>query len=135
MSLLKQIKLSQKIAVQHQQVIRELQLLSQDIERCEKTITGLSEQLQSINTRHQGPRDTRQDIAYLSDLLDCAKKKLAWEKQLGSLQKRTPLVLEKMSKLVNDPQNPPSEEARDEMLRSLQSVQATMERLQQVKTN
>ena len=133
MSSLKQIKWSQKVAAQHQQVIEELQVLAKDIERCEKTITDLSQQLQAINARHQGPRDTRRDIAYLSDLLECAKKKLAWEKQLASLQKRTPPLLEKMSKLVNDPTHPPSEEARADMLRSLQTVQATMDRLQNVK--
>jgi len=65
--------------------------------------------------------------------LECAKKKLAWEKIIASLQKRTPQLLERMSKLIHDPQNTPSEETRSEMLGSLQSVQAAMERLQNVK--
>jgi len=133
MSSLKQIKLSQKTAALHQEVVSELQALSKEIERCEKNITDLSKELQLVNSKHQGPRDTRQDIAYLSDLLGCAKKKLTWEKHIASLQKRTPLVLQKMARLVNDPVNPPSETARADMLRSLQSVQATMERLENVK--
>jgi hypothetical protein len=40
-----------------------------------------------------------------------------------------------MLKLINDPQNPPSEESRAGMLGSLQAVQAAMERLQNVKAD
>ena len=133
MSSLKQIKLAQKTAGQHQQVIAELNELVKDIERCERTMDSLQKELQAVNGRHQGPRNTRQDIAYLTELLECAKKKLAWEKLIGSLQKRTPEVLEKISRLLHDPVNPPSEQTRATMIQALQSVQAAMERLQQVK--
>ena len=133
MSSLKQLKLAQKAASQNQQVISELNALVKDIERCEKTIVSLQKELTAINTKFQGKRDTRQDVEYLTGLLDCAKKKLAWEKQIASLQKRTPELLQQMAKLLNDPLNPPSEETRTQMLQSLQSVQATMERLQAVK--
>jgi hypothetical protein len=134
MSSLKNLKLAEKAANEQLQVILELETLVKDIERCEKTIVGLNQQLQSVNSKYQGRRTTREDIAYLTDLLECAKRKLAWEKNIASLQKRTPAVLEKMSQLIHDPQNPPSEESRAAMLASLQAVQAAMERLQSVKT-
>jgi hypothetical protein len=133
MPSIKEIKLSQKTAAQQQQVISELNALVKDIERCEKTMTTLMAELQAVNSKYPGKRSTREDVAYLTDLLECAKKKLAWEKQIGSLQKRTPELLEKMSRLFNDPQNPPSEEIRAGMLKSLQLVQNAMERLQALK--
>lgn len=133
MSSIKDLKLAQKAANEQQQVISELKTLVKDIERCEKTILGLKQELEVVNSRHQGRRTTREDVAYLTDLLECAKKKLAWEKHITSLQKRTPQLLERMSKLIHDPQNPPSEVSRNAMLSSLQAVQAAMERMQNVK--
>src|SRR4051812_5847248 len=133
MSSLKQIKLADKAAGQSRIVIAELQSLVKDIDRCERTMTALKTELASVNAKHQGPRNTREDIAYLTALLDCAKKKLAWEKTIASLQKRTPDILGKMMSLINDPQNPPPDETRGQMLNSLQAVQGAMERLQQVK--
>jgi ribosome-binding ATPase YchF (GTP1/OBG family) len=133
MSSLKQIKLAQKAAGQCRLVVADLQSLVKDIDRCERTMTALKTELAAVNSQYQGPRDTRQDIAYLTALLDCAKKKLAWEKTIASLQKRTPDILNKMMSLINDPQNPPPEETRNQMLASLQAVQGAMERLQQVK--
>src|SRR5882762_293639 len=132
MSSLKEIRLAQKGAARQTQVILQLKSLVKDIERCERTIVELKNELESVNQKYQGRRTTREDIAYLTDLLACAKKKLAWEKHIGSLQKRTPEVLEKMSKFIHNSQNPPSEETRAEMLGSLQAVQAAMERLQSV---
>ena len=133
MSSIKQLKLAQRAAGQHQIVVSELKALAQDIERCEKTILKLQQDLIAINTKFQGKRSTREDVEYLSGLLECAKRKLAWEKQIASLQKRTPSLLEQMQRFLTDPQNPPSEETRTQMLQALQSVQATMERLQTVK--
>jgi hypothetical protein len=133
MSSLKDLKLAQKAANQQREVISELKMLVKDIERCEKTIVNLTVELQGVNSKYQGRRTTREDVAYLTDLLECAKKKLAWEKHIASLQKRTPQLLERMSTLIHDPQNPPSEESRGEMLGFLQAVQAAMERLQNVK--
>lgn len=52
---------------------------------------------------------------------------------MASLQERTPLILEKLSRLIDDPKNPPGEEMRAEMLRALQGVTAAMEHLQNVK--
>jgi hypothetical protein len=133
MSSIKQLKLSEKSAQQQRQVIAELNAIVTDIERCEKTIHDLQRELAAVNSKYPATRTTREDIAYLTDLLKCANKKLAWEKQIASLQKRTPAVLEQMSGLLNDPQNPPPDAIRTEMLGALQKVQVTMERLQNVK--
>jgi len=104
-------------------------------ERAHMTDDDLKAELESVNSKHQGRRTTREDIAYLTDLLKCANKKLIWEKQLASVQKRTPVILETVSRLMNDPQIPADEQLRTEMLRSLQAIQATMERLQSVKSD
>ena len=132
MTSLKQIRLAEKVAAEQRTLISELNNVGRDIERCERLITDLKEDLDKINAQFQGPRTTREDIAYLSGLLACAKRKLAWEKQLGSLQKRTPLLLERMTQLLGDPANPPTEEVRADMLRALQVIQSAMERLQNV---
>ena len=131
---LKQIKRAEKNAVQQQQVVLELQALVKDIERCQQTITDLQRELAAVNSRYPAQRTTREDIAYLTDLLKCANKKLAWEKHIASLQKRTPAVLEKMSRLLNDPGGSPADPTRAEMLRALQELQAAMERLQNTPT-
>jgi hypothetical protein len=130
MTSARQLKLEQKGTSQLQRAISELQKLAQDIGRCEKTISALQGELAAVNTKHANRQTTRDDIAYLTALLDCAKKKLGWEKQIMSLQKRTPVLLEEITRLMNDPKNPPPEELRAQVLESLQQVQATMERLQ-----
>lgn len=127
---LKKLKQAEKGLFQQQQLISELNAIVRDIERCEKTMAALKTDLEAANAKFQGQRSTRDEVAYLSALLECAKRKLAWEKQLGSLQKRTPAVLEKMAALLNDPQNPPAEQTRAEILQALQKVQAAMARLQ-----
>jgi chromosome segregation ATPase len=132
MTTLKDLKLAEKSAAEQRALISELNGVLKDLERCEKTIADLKAELEGINSRYQGPRSTREDVAYLTDLLACAKKKLTWEKHLTSLQKRTPLALERLGRLMNDPKNPPPDEVRAEMLRALQSIQAAMEKLQRV---
>ena len=134
MQSIKDLKLAEKSVVLQQQVVAELNTLVRDIERCEKTILDLQNELSAVNAKYPTPRTTRQDIAYLTDLLKCANKKLAWEKQISSMQKRTPATLERMAQLLNDPRNPPADEMRANMLRALQGVQAAMERLQSMKT-
>lgn len=134
MSSLKQLKTEQKLAGQQLEVVRELETLVKDIERAENTITTLKTELEGVNVKHQGRKTTREDIAYLTDLLRCANKKLAWEKQIASLQKRTPLLMERMAKLINDPAAP-GDNSRAAMLACLQKVQASMERLQGVKVD
>jgi hypothetical protein len=134
MASIKELKLAEKSVVLQQEVVSELNTLVRDIVRCEKTILDLQNELTGVNTKYPSPRTTRQDVAYLTDLLKCATKKLAWEKQIASMQKRTPATLEKMAQLLNDPKNPPADAMRVEMLRALQGVQAAMERLQSLKT-
>src|SRR6266702_3028849 len=129
----KQLKLAEKAAREQREVILQLNALVNDIDRCEKTIAGLKVELDAVNAKHQGRNSTREDIAYLTDLLVCAKKKLAWEKQMASLQKRTPDLMDRITRLMNDPQAPPAEEMRTEMFRALQQVQAAIERLDKVK--
>lgn len=133
MVLLKQLRAEEKSAWHQRQVVTELNSIVKDIERCEKTIGELQIELAEVNAKHQGPRSTREDIAYLTALLGCAKKKLGLEKQIGSLQKRTPTVLQQMSALLNDPLNPPAEQIRTDMLQALKKVQDAMERLQATK--
>ena len=132
MSASKQIKEGQRAAQRHLMLIAELQELVADIERCEKTISNLQVELNAVNAKYSGQRTTKQDVEFLSVLLECAKRKLAWEKQIASLQKRTPELLERMTSFLNDPINPPSNETRAQILQSLQAVQATMERLQKI---
>jgi cob(I)alamin adenosyltransferase len=133
MSSLKQFKASEKNAAHLQEVVQKLNTLVADIERCEKTILDLKNDLEMVNTKHQNRQSTREDIAYLEDLLKCANKKLTWEKHIASLQKRTPALLEEVVKVVNDPNAAPDADIRAKVLGSLQSVQAAMERLQNVK--
>ena len=134
MSSLKEIKLAEKSQADQKSLMADLKGLLRDIERCEQIIMNLKAELDAINAGHQGPRTTREDIEYLSGLLAYAKNKLNWEKQLASLQKRTPLALEQMTRLLNDVKNPPGEESRAAMLQALQSIQAAMERLQKAAT-
>jgi uncharacterized protein YoxC len=128
----KQIKQDEKNRSQEQQLIGELNSVSEDIERCESTLTRLTADLEAVNAKFQGPRTTRQDVDYLTELLDCAKRKLAWEKQLASIQKRTPEALDRMAKLLGDVQTAPIDAGRMELLQALKRVQASMERLQNV---
>ncbi len=134
MQSIKDLKLAEKSVILQREVVTELNTLVRDIERCEKTIVDLQNELNEVNAKYPTPRTTRQDIAYLTDLLKCANKKLGWEKQIASMQKRTPSTLERMARLLNDPKNPPEDEMRVNMLRALQGVQAAMERLQNMKT-
>jgi hypothetical protein len=135
MSSIKDLKVAQRAAVRHQQVISELKGLVKDIERCEKTMTRLKTELEAANSKYPMPRTTRDDVAYLSALLECAKKKLAWEKQIASLQKRTPELLQEMMGFINDPKNPPPDSVRAGMLQTLESVRNAMEKLHNVFPN
>ncbi len=129
----KQLKLEQKINSQQKGVVGELHVIAQDIERCEKSIISLQEELGSVNARHANRQGTEQDIRYLEDLLVCAKKKLIWERQMASLQKRTPELMQRIEHLVNHPESNPDEQTRASLLESLNTVKAAMERLQTAK--
>jgi hypothetical protein len=133
MGSIKDYKLAEKRAAEQREVIAELQAIVADIERCEKTITDLKNDLVKVNETHKDRKTTREDIAYLEDLLRCANRKLAWEKHIGSVQKRTPATLERMTALINDEQFPPDAPTRAAMLQTLQAVQTAMEKLQGAK--
>ena len=130
MATLRKLKLEAKSAVEQQQVIRELNGLVADIERSDRTISVLKRELETINSKYKGPRSTREDVAYLTGLLECAKKKLAWEKQIASLQKRTPQLMERIARIMNDPEAAAVPETREQMLRALQAIQSAMEKLE-----
>jgi len=121
-------------AAERRRVIAEANRLAADIVRCERTIASVLADLNSVNAKYQGPRTTREEVDFLKVLLDCAKRKLAWEKQIGSLKKRAPAVLENMMKIMNDADHPPSEELQNQMLGALQAVQGALQRLQAVET-
>jgi hypothetical protein len=133
MSTSRQIKEEQRVTGLQKGVVGELQALVKDIERCEKTVQGLKTELQAINERHANRTTTQDDISYLEDLLACARKKLVWEKQIGSLQKRTPELMQSVEELVNHPNSNPDEETRNALMASLTEVQASMRRLNEIK--
>jgi chromosome segregation ATPase len=135
MGSIKDYKLAEKRVAEQREVISELQAIVNDIERCEKTIHDLKNELVQLNEKHKDRKTTREDIAYLEDLLKCANKKLTWEKHIASLQKRTPETLQRMTTLINDTQFPPDEPTRAAMLQVLQSVQGAMERLHGAKVD
>src|SRR5947209_2739610 len=129
----KQLKEAQRVAFQQRGIIGELQELVRDIERCEKTIVALKAEMEAVNAKHANRQSTQEDIHFLEDLLACAKKKLVWEKQLGSVQKRTPDLMQRVEAVVNHPDSNPDAETRDALLNSLNAVKAGVDRLSQAK--
>ena len=115
------------------EMLEELSGLVKSIERAETLLAELKGETDEMNATHQHRRTTREDIAYLEDLLKCAKKKLAWEKQMETVAKRTPEVLAKVSTAMNDATNPPEPEIRIQVLDLLQVVQDAMSRLDAAK--
>jgi hypothetical protein len=117
------------------EMLDDLQSLVKSIERAETLLAELKRDTEAMTARHPTTRrTTREDIAYLEDLLTCAKKKLAWEKQMEALAKRTPEVLVKVSTAMNDTVNPPADQVRSGVLTLLQTVQAAMSRLDAAKS-
>ena len=129
----KQIKEGQRVATQQQAVILDLQSIVRDIERFEKAVAGLKDELEQVNLKHATRQTTQDDVHYLEDLLSCAKKKLVWEKHLASLQKRTPDLMKRVETLVNHPESRPDEETRAKLLESVYNVKAAMDRMQGAK--
>lgn len=126
-------KLLRKSNVLQGEMLEELSTLVKSIERAETLLAELKSETEEMNAKHQHRRTTREDIAYLEDLLKCAKKKLAWEKQMEAVAKRTPEVLAKVSTAMNDTTNPPEPELRIKVLDLLQVVQGAMTRLDAAK--
>ena len=125
----KDLKEAERIANQQRLIIGELETLARDIERAERTIITLKEDLDQVNLKHANRQTTQDDINFLEDMLACAKRKLVWEKQMASLQKRTPDLMQRIEELVNHPQSSPDEQTRASMLGALQQVQESMKRL------
>ena len=121
-------------AAERQRVLAEVNHLARDIGRCERTIASVLADLNLVNAKYQGTRNTREEVEFLKVLLDCAKRKLAWEKQIASLKRRAPALLESMAKVMNDRDFPPTEELKTEMLHALHLVQSALERLQALET-
>jgi predicted nucleic acid-binding Zn-ribbon protein len=130
----KQLKEAQRVAFQQQEIITELQALVRDIERCENTIIALKTEMESVNRKHADRQTTQDDINFLEDLLACAKKKLVWEKQLASLQKRTPDLMKRVEAVVNHPESNPDEKTREAILTSLNAVKSGIDRLSAAKS-
>lgn len=135
MSSGKSQRLARKTALLQQAVTHELESLVKSIERGEILLAELKEDTNAMNAKHQHRRTTREDIAYLEDLLKCAKKKLAWEKQMENVAKRTPVVLAQVSSVMNDTKYPPDDEKRAEVVALLHSVQTAMTRLDVAKNS
>jgi hypothetical protein len=133
MSSGKSRRLARKTALLQQAVLHELESLVKTIERGETLLTELKEETTAMNAKHQHRTTTREDIAYLEDLLKCAKKKLAWEKQMENVAKRTPVVLAQVSSVMNDTTYPPDDQTRAQVVAFLQSVQTAMTRLEVAK--
>lgn len=130
MSLNRYIQQGHVKAAERRRVLAEMQQLADSIARCEETISSVMTELKAANTKYEGSRTTKQEVEYLTILLDCAKKKLSWEKQIASLKKRAPEILEKVSKIMSDRDHPPPDELKAELLHSLKIVQTALERLQ-----
>jgi hypothetical protein len=135
MTSAKQFKLREKSLSQQLEVIEDLNRLVKDIERCERTVGELKSELEEINAKFKTRNSTREEIDYLTALLKVANKKLVWEKNMGSLQKRTPEMMNRISQLVNDPKAPLDDQAKASLMPSLQAVQAAMERLSAAKVS
>jgi hypothetical protein len=121
-------------AAERQKVLVEVNKFAADIARSERTIASVMADLNVVNAKYQGTRTTREEVEFLKVLLDCAKKKLAWETQIASFKKRAPALLEKLGAIMTDTEHPPSDELKMEMLRSLQAIQGALERLQKVES-
>jgi hypothetical protein len=117
-------------AVERRKLLAEANQLAADIGRCERTITQVMADLNEVNGKYQGPRTTREEVEFLKVLLECAKRKLAWEKQISSLKKRAPALLERMSGIMSDTDHPPSEELKVGLLHALELIQGALGRLQ-----
>lgn len=118
-------------AAERRRVLGEMQQFAVSIDRCQETIASVMTDLKTANEKYQGERSTKQEVEYLTILLNCAKQKLAWEKQIASLKKRAPELLERMTGIMNDQEHPPSDELKAEILRALQVVQGALQRLQE----
>jgi len=135
MSLRKENSLAAKAVSQQRHVAEELQSLLASIERAERTIIELKAELELANHTYRDRKTTQEDVDFLTALLKCANKKLGWEKQVSSLRKRTPGIMQDIAALMQDAKHPPGEAMCATLLQSMQQVKAAMDRLEQVGLN
>lgn len=109
--------------------MEDLERILKGIERSEDLLTSLRIEMDEVGRKYPPQRTTQEDVDFLTDLLACAKKKLLLEKQIESLKKRVPEVLEIVSSFITDSEAPPSPEMQGEVLGMLKNVQQAMERL------
>ena len=121
-------------AAERRKILEEANRLAVDIGRCERTIASVMADLNVVNAKYWCLRSTREEVEFLKVLLTAQKRKLAWEKQIGSLKKRAPALLESMTGIMNDHDFPPTEELKPTMLRALQLIQSALARLQASET-
>ena len=126
-------RIARKAALRQLEVVEALEALANSIGKADTMINELKEQMEAVNAKHEHRKTTAEDIAYLEDLLGCARKKLTWEQQMAKLSKRIPEVLEIVSSVMNDPESAPSDETRVAVVQLLHKVQESMVRLEQAK--
>jgi hypothetical protein len=126
-------RLARKSTLLQKQVLEELHAIAKSIERAETSVVALKDQMEAVNLKHKDRKTTSDDIAYLEDLLRCARKKLGWEKQMSSLARKMPELLTNITTVMNDKENPPSNETRILVLKLLTTVQEAMGRLEKAK--
>ncbi len=126
-------RLARKAALRQLEVVESLEALANSIGKADTMINELKEQMEAVNAKHADRKTTADDIAYLEDLLRCARKKLTWEQQMAKLSKRIPEVLETVSAVMNDPEAAPSEETRAAVVQLLQKVHHSMASLEKAK--
>ena len=126
-------RLARKSTLLQKQVLEELHAIAKSIERAESSVVALKDQMEAVNFKHKDRKTTSDDIAYLEDLLRCARKKLGWEKQMSSLARKMPELLTNITTVMNDKENPPSNETRILVLKLLTTVQEAMGRLEKAK--
>ena len=126
-------RLARKSTLLQKQVLEELHAIAKSIERAETSVVALKDQMEAVNLKHKDRKTTSDDIAYLEDLLRCARKKLGWEKQMSSLARKMPELLTNITTVMNDKENPPSNETRVLVLQLLTTVQEAMARLEKAK--
>src|SRR5687768_10601224 len=94
-------RLAKKAALRQQELVEELQAVAHSIEKVDGMIVALKDDMEAVNAKHASRKTTTEDIAYLEDLLRCARKKLAWEQHMAKLSKRIPEVLQNVTSVMN----------------------------------
>ena len=125
----KALKLGRKSALSQRDVLVELDALMKSIARGEKMILELKEEMELVGTKHQHRKTTRDDIAYLEDLLRLREEEAGVGEPDGEPRQAHAGATRKVLRDDERRQNPPDGEVRAGIMRALQSIQGAMERL------